>query len=55
MLLVIDIDGKTYENTCNESMLPPDVTDVVKGIKNGTPLKEYCNGCIYYPTETEDD
>lgn len=38
MQIVIDISEDTYIATCNESMLPPDVKNVVNAIKNGTPL-----------------
>ena len=38
MQIVIDIPEDTYKATCNESMLPPDVKNVVNAIKNGTPL-----------------
>lgn len=38
MQIVIDIPEDTYIATCNESMLPPDVKNVVNAIKNGTPL-----------------
>lgn len=38
MQIVIDIPQDTYIATCNESMLPPDVRNVVNAIKNGTPL-----------------
>jgi hypothetical protein len=36
--LVIKISEDSYKATCNGWMLPPDVEDVVQGIKNGTPL-----------------
>ena len=38
MKVVIDIPKDTYIATCNESILPPDVRNVVNAIKNGTPL-----------------
>ena len=38
MQIVIDISENTYKATCTESMLPPDVKNVVNAIKNGTPL-----------------
>ena len=38
MQIVIDIPEETYKATCNGCMLPPDVENVVRGIKNGTPL-----------------
>ncbi len=38
MKLIIDIPEETYQATCNGSMLPPDVANVVIGIKNGTQL-----------------
>jgi len=36
--LVIKISEDSYKATCNGWMLPPDVENVVQGIKNGTPL-----------------
>ena len=36
--LVIKISEDAYKATCNGCMLPPDVENVVQGIKNGTPL-----------------
>ena len=41
MQIVIDIPEDTYAATCSGSMLPPDVENVVQGIKNGTPLPEH--------------
>lgn len=38
--LVIKISEDSYEATCNGCMLPPDVENVVKGIKNGIPLSK---------------
>lgn len=38
MQIVIDIPEESYKATCNGCMLPPDVENVVHGIKNGTPL-----------------
>ena len=38
MKLLIDIPEESYKATCNQCMLPPDVKNVVQGIKNGTPL-----------------
>ena len=38
MKLVIDISEESYKATCNGYMLPPDVENVVQGIKNGRPL-----------------
>lgn len=38
MKLLIDILEESYKATCNECMLPPDVEDVVHGIKNGIPI-----------------
>ncbi len=40
MKIVIEIPENSYEATCNGCMLPPDVENVVQGIKNGTPLPE---------------
>ena len=36
--LVVKISEDSYNATCNGRMLPPDVENVVQGIKNGTPL-----------------
>ena len=36
--LVIKIPEDSYKATCNGSMLPPDVANVVQGIKNATIL-----------------
>ena len=36
--LVIKMPEESYKATCNGCMLPPDVENVVRGIKNGTPL-----------------
>lgn len=41
MKLIIEIPEDSYEATCNEYMLPPDVKNVVEAIKNGTPLAEW--------------
>lgn len=38
MHIVIDLPEESYKATCNGCMLPPDVENVVQGIKNGTPL-----------------
>ena len=38
MKILIDISEESYKATCNGCMLPPDVENVVQGIKNGTPL-----------------
>ena len=38
MQIVIEISEDTYIVTCNESVLPPDVRNIVTAIKNGTPL-----------------
>lgn len=40
MRIIIDISEDSYKATCNGRMLPPDVENVVRGIKNGTPLPE---------------
>lgn len=36
--IVIKISEDSYKATCSDSMLPPDVKNVVNAIKNGTPL-----------------
>lgn len=38
MKIVIDIPEDSYKATCDGCMLPPDVENVVQGIKNGVPL-----------------
>lgn len=38
MNVVIDISEESYKALCNGCMLPPYVENVVRGIKNGTPL-----------------
>ena len=40
MKRIIEISEDTYRNTCNESMLPPNVKEVVQAIKNSTLLNE---------------
>ena len=40
MKLIIDISEETYKATCNGSMLPPDVKNVVDAIKNSTSLED---------------
>lgn len=40
MKLLIEITKESYKNTCNECMLPPDVEDVVQGIRNGRPIPD---------------
>ena len=41
MKLVIDIPEETYVATCQGSMLPPDVTNVIEAIKAGALLPEH--------------
>lgn len=38
--LVIKISEDSYKATCNGSMLPPDVKNVVESIKNATLLQK---------------
>lgn len=38
MKIIIDISEDSYKATCNGYMTPPDVENVVSGIKNGVPL-----------------
>lgn len=47
MQIVIDIPEESYKATCNGCMLPPDVENVVQGIKNGTPLPKGHGDLIY--------
>lgn len=44
--VVIRVSENSYKATCNGNMLPPDVENVVQGIKNGTPLPEGCGRLI---------
>ena len=45
MKILIDITEDTYNSVCNESMLPPNVRNVIDGIKNGQLLpKDATNG-----------
>ncbi len=46
MQIVIDIPEETYKATCDGCMLPPDVENVVQGIKNGTPLPKGHRGIV---------
>ncbi len=46
MQIVINISEDSYKATCNGYMLPPDVENVVQGIKNGTPLPKGHRGLI---------
>lgn len=39
--IVIKIPKNSYEATCNEHMLPPDVDNVINAIKDGKPLPEH--------------
>ncbi len=49
MQLVINISEDSYKATCNGCMLPPDVKNVIKAIKDGTPLpKGHGNLIDYY-------
>ena len=60
MQIVIDIPQQIYDLLqitdyieCQDRNL---ANDILKRIKNGTPLQEHCEGsCPYYPTESEDD
>lgn len=40
MQIVINLSEESYKATCNGSMLPPDVKNVIEAINNGTPLPE---------------
>lgn len=42
--LAIKIPEDSYKATCNGCMLPPDVENVVQGIKNGTLMSMYGEG-----------
>lgn len=48
MQIVIDLPEDTYIATCNESMLPPDVKNVVNAIKYGIPVQKCHDGVIDY-------
>ena len=55
MKLVIDIPedvkGIIDRKGTNEIV----VETIWKAVKNGIPLEEHCESCMYYPIETEDD
>ena len=57
MKIVIDIPDNIYKSVCNSDKI--NVTNfciaMMYTIKNGIPLSEYCEFCIYKPTEGEDD
>ena len=59
MKLIIDIPEdvkETFNETEDINFSFYDYNSVIgKAIRNGIPLEEYCESCIYYPTETEDD
>jgi len=45
MKLLIELPEDVYISVCNESMLPPDVTNVLNAIKGGQPFfKNATNG-----------
>lgn len=46
MQIVIDISEDVYKATCDGCMLPPDVREVVQGIKNGIPLPKGHRGIV---------
>ena len=55
MKLIIDIDEDIYNMVCITGTFGRFRFNTSKAIKNGIPLEEHCESCIYYPTETEDD
>ena len=62
MKLIIDIPDKTYEIIKNMIYFYSSqrsgreaTKEILTAIKQGIPLEDRCNSCIYYPTETEDD
>ena len=55
MQIVIDIPSEMYDWFENGF---PDEDDTEKSwqiVKNGTPLVEHCDSCIYMPIESEDE
>ena len=53
--LVIKLSEETYSGLKDSWILDRYIDNIIKAILDGTPLKEYCESCIYYPTDTEDD
>jgi hypothetical protein len=53
MQIVIKLSEDSYKALCRGSMLPPDVENVVQGIKNGTPLPKGHSRLIAEPTEED--
>lgn len=53
MQVVIDVPEDKYNTIMNY----PKKWDewALNAIKNGTPLEEHCDSCIYMPTESEDE
>ena len=53
--IVIEIPEEYYNDICNsETVSNYSVLYALDGIRNGTPLEEHCDSCIYIPTESED-
>lgn len=52
MKIVIDIPEELY-NRISEPTYDEDLLRYI--IRKGTPLEDYCESCIYKPTESEDD
>ena len=61
MKLIIDIDEDIAQGIIDgEDEIPRNIVrsfqaTIADAIKNGIPLEDNCNACIFNPTETEDD
>ena len=56
MKLIIDIAESYYKDLLAlELKAEEHLSYEMEMIRNGIPLEEHCESCIYYPTETEDD
>ena len=57
MKLVVELDEKRFKDIQRIASVQIRRRSLTceQIIANGIPLKEYCESCIYYPTETEDD
>ena len=55
--LVIKIPEETYKDIQSKDWKNEGkwYSEEWKAIHNGTPLEDYCESCIYKPTESEDE
>lgn len=53
MQILINISEDAYKATCDGRMLPPDVENAVRGIKDGTPLPTGHDYDIQYTFDLE--